>query len=260
MSGEKTFDRREFFRNVLTASSAIATSSFVFGLMPTRETALQWHPRPPGALAGVQFTSACARCGQCVEACPYNALRLSTLQGPTPLGTPYFVPRESPCRMCRDLPCVKACPTGALNPTLEDIRQAKMGVAVIDPNACISWQGLRCEVCFRECPENGRAITIAPHPRGLSKHAVFAPTIHPEACTGCGLCEKGCPMDQPAIRVSDPSAVLGAIGRHYRLGWLPGDDPKNTRREVPPPERLSEIPTSDNSVQASLDYLNAEDP
>ena len=59
---------------------------------------------------------------------------------PAPAGTPYFTPRSIPCEMCRDLPCVKACPTGALNPKLEDVRNAKMGVAVVDPNACLSWQ------------------------------------------------------------------------------------------------------------------------
>ena len=138
------------------------------------------------------------------------------------------------------------------------------GVAVVDPNSCLSWQGLRCEVCFRECPENGRALTIEVRPRGLSRHAVFVPVIHPDACTGCGLCEKACPTDEAAIRVADPSSVLGTIGSHYRLGWLSEEDPKNMRREGPPatPDAAS---SEGNAAKApatapGMDYLNSEEP
>lgn len=233
------------------------TGNCLFGMLSRREAAACWRPRPPGALDRERFSAACARCGRCVAACPYDVLRLSSIEGPVPLGTPYFIPRESPCRMCQDLPCVKACPTGALDADLTDVRKARMGVAVIDPNACLSWQGLRCEVCFRECPENGRALTIEAHPRGLSAHTIFTPVIHPEACTGCGLCEKGCPTDVPSVRVADPDAVLGVIGRHYRLGWLPTDDPKNTRRQTSPAAPDGDAASRD---EAALDYLNDGEP
>ena len=266
--------RRLLLGGALAAGCAAAAGSIVLGIPAARADAVRWRPRPPGALQGRRFTAACARCGQCVAACPYDALRLAGLLDPAPLGTPWFEPRKEPCRMCRDLPCVKACPTGALDPALEDVRDARMGVAVVDSNACLSWQGLRCEVCLRECPENGRALTIEARPRGLSKHAVFTPVVHPDACTGCGLCEKGCPTEVPSIRVADPAAVLGSIGRHYRLGWLSEDDPKNLRREGPPETPmpaagagggLPDAPgageaganASDGAEAAALDYLNA---
>ena len=236
----------------------------LLGMIPVRASAARWQPRPPGALPAEAFSAACARCGQCVSACPYDTLKLAGMRSPAPVGTPYFTPREIPCYMCRDLPCVKACPTGALDPDLTDIRDARMGVAVVDPNSCLSWQGLRCEVCFRECPENGRALTIEVRPRGLSRHAVFVPVIHPDACTGCGLCEKACPTDEAAIRVADPSSVLGTIGSHYRLGWLSEEDPKNMRREGPPatPDAAS---SEGNAAKApatapGMDYLNSEEP
>ena len=44
------------------------------------------------------------------------------------LGTPYFNARDVPCEMCDDIPCVKACPTGALDPALKDINKARMGL------------------------------------------------------------------------------------------------------------------------------------
>jgi ferredoxin-type protein NapG len=71
--------------------------------------------RPPGALAETQFLAACVRCGLCVRDCPYDILTLATPEQPVANGTPFFVARDKPCEMCVDLPCVKACPTGALD-------------------------------------------------------------------------------------------------------------------------------------------------
>ena len=185
-----------------------------------------------------------------MTACPYHTLKLAGPGDPAPGGTPFFVPEQIPCYMCKDIPCVKACPTGALDPLLTNIADARMGIAVVDPSSCLSYQGLRCEVCFRECPEQDKAITIDLHPRSISRHAMFIPTIHPDHCTGCGLCTKGCPTDKPAIRIVDRTAVLGKIGEHYRLGWLPEDDPKNQR------EGLPDVVDDPNAKAGGLDFLN----
>lgn len=246
-------DRRTFLSGCALGASAAGGIS----LIAFTDGQKYWTPRPPGALSGRAFIAACARCGQCVKACPYGTLRLAAPGDPAPIGTPYFTPRDTPCYMCRDVPCVKACPTGALDPALEEISQARMGVAAVDPSSCLSMQGLRCEVCLRACPETGRALTLETHPRGLSRHAVFVPTIHPDSCTGCGLCEKACPTDKPAIRVADPEAVLGEIGRHYRLGWLREDDPKNRHGAQSEADGIKAIDASPAEESAGgLDYLN----
>lgn len=257
MTERRPMGRRAFLEGALASGCAAAAGAFLLGIAPSRESAAAWRPRPPGASLERDFLAACARCGQCVSACPYGTLRLAGMLDPAPAGTPFYTPRDVPCEMCRDIPCVKACPTGALDPGLEDIADARMGVALIDPNACLSWQGLRCEVCFRECPVPNKAITIEPHPRGLSKHAVFVPVIHPDACTGCGKCEKGCPTDVAAIRIADPRAVLGTIGSHYRLGWLSAEDPKNLRREAPAQPAAQQAPSSAEEEVPGLDYLNS---
>lgn len=245
-----TLNRRELLVRAVEISAAGAVTAFAWGSVSLRDAKAHWVPRPPGALAGSAFLSACARCGQCVTACPYHTLRLAGPTDPAPAGTPFFVPEDIPCYMCRDLPCVKVCPTGALDPLLKDIADARMGTAVVDPSSCLSYQGLRCEVCFRECPESGKAITIDLHPRTLSKHAMFIPTVHPDKCTGCGLCTKGCPTDKPAIRIADRTKVLGQIGEHYRLGWLAEDDPKNLRDLPDAPH------TADDGKAGGLDFLN----
>ena len=208
--------------------------------------------RPPGAHAEADFAALCIKCGACVEACPYDTLHLASAGGDVPLGTPYFHARNIPCYMCPDIPCKAACPTGALDPELEDIKQARMGLAVIDRENCLSWQGLRCEICYRECPVIGKAITTEMHPRKLSKHGVFVPVVHSDHCTGCGICEKACPTQEAAIRVLPRDLVQGKIGEHYRLGWTI-ESP--ITQEFKPEEGGEQKP----SHAPGMDYLNEDE-
>ena len=177
--------------------------------------------RPPGAQGEKKFLSACVRCGLCVRDCPYPTLKLAELGEDVPVGTPYFVARRYPCEMCDDIPCVKACPTGALDPALGKIDDARMGLAVlIDEETCLNLQGLRCDVCYRVCPLLGKAITLERrHNPRTQKHAMFIPTVHSDACTGCGKCERSCVLEKAAIRVLPLHLAKGRIGDHYRLGW-----------------------------------------
>ena len=181
--------------------------------------------RPPGALDEAAFLGACIRCGLCVRDCPPHNLKLSTwgegLAANVAIGTPYFEARDIPCEMCEAIPCIKACPTGALDHALTDITKAKMGVAVlVDEENCLNFLGLRCDVCYRVCPVIDQAITLekVSNPRS-DRHAMLLPTVHAEACTGCGKCEKSCVLEQAAIKVLPPALARGQLGRHYRKGW-----------------------------------------
>ena len=177
--------------------------------------------RPPGAGAEDDFLGACVRCGLCVRDCPYDTLKLSGWADEVATGTPYFSAREVPCEMCDDIPCVAACPTGALDPKLTNIDDARMGVAaLVGRESCLNLLGLRCDVCYRVCPLIDKAITLEHHANlRTGKHAVFEPTVHSEACTGCGKCEKACVLPEAAIRVLPHELAMGKLGEHYRLGW-----------------------------------------
>ncbi len=177
--------------------------------------------RPPGALPEKDFLGTCIRCGLCVRACPYDTLFLIGVGADGAVGTPCFKARVVPCEMCEDIPCVPACPTGALDPALKNIDDARMGLAVLsDQETCLNFLGLRCDVCYRVCPLMDEAITLE---RGLNKrtgrHATFFPVVHSDKCTGCGKCERVCVLDQAAIRIFPHAMVKGEIGQHYRLGW-----------------------------------------
>ena len=243
--------RRRFLVRMGQGAAMAATGGLLWSyLLREQAHAAATAIRPPGALDDADFNARCIKCGQCVRACPYDTLKLAATGDVAVIGTPYFTPRETPCYMCVDIPCTAACPTGALDHGLDDIDDARMGLAVIDIENCLSWQGLRCEICHRVCPVQDRAITVEHHPRKLSKHAMFVPVVHSEACTGCGMCEDACPTDKAAIRVLPPRLVQGEIGRHYRLGWTI-DTPVTQEFKPAEGEGGREPPAA-----GGLDYLN----
>ncbi len=215
--------RRRLLAGTVQAAGLAVLGGLGLGVLVEQAAALPaWALRPPGALAERDFLAACIRCGLCVQACPYPTLDLAAGGSGVPVGTPYFIARRAPCEMCEDLPCVRACPSGALNPALEQVDQARMGQAmIVDKQACIAWQGLRCEVCFNVCPLRGQAIVMRlEHNARSGRHARFIPEVKPDACTGCGKCEQACVLDEAAIRVLPLSLVRAQAGEHYRLGWV----------------------------------------
>lgn len=223
--GKATADaqaRRQFLLDSARIACGVGLLGLGLGLYTEHARALPPAAiRPPGALAEKDFLGACVRCGLCVRDCPYKILDLAKPEQPIATGTPYFVARKLPCEMCEDIPCVKACPTGALDHKLTDINNARMGLAVlVDHETCLNFLGLRCDVCYRVCPLIDQAITLDPqHNERTGRHTMFIPAVHSDKCTGCGKCEKGCVLEVAAIKVYPVQLAKGEMGKHYRLGW-----------------------------------------
>jgi ferredoxin-type protein NapG len=156
-----------------------------------------------------------------VRDCPYNTLKLADLGDGATSGTPYFEARKIPCEMCEDIPCVVACPTGALDKGLKDIDKARMGTAVlVGHETCLNVLGLRCDVCYRVCPLIDKAIKLdIRHNERTGRHASMIPVVDTTVCTGCGKCEKSCVLEEAAIKVLPTPLAQGRIGAHYLLGW-----------------------------------------
>lgn len=215
--------RRRFLKETARAAAGCSLAAGGLAWLAREARALPAAAlRPPGALGEEDFLAACVRCGLCVRHCPYDTLKLAELgeDGPA-TGTPYFTARDVACEMCEDIPCVAACPTGALDPALTDIDDARMGTAVlVDQENCLNFLGLRCDVCYRVCPVIDKAITLeTSHNPRSGHHAIFAPTVHADHCTGCGVCEKSCVLPQAAIKVLPVRLARGAADEHYRKGW-----------------------------------------
>lgn len=215
--------------------------------------------RPPGALAENDFLATCIKCGLCVEACPFNTLKLAKPGDNKPLGTPYFVPREIPCYMCVDIPCVPICPTNALDESLLrgknnafEIKQMKMGVAVVDVESCVAFWGMQCDACYRACPLLGEAINIVYEKNSRTgKHAFLKPVVNTDVCTGCGLCERVCITEKAAIFVLPREVALGKVGDHYIKGW----DEKDGERIK---DATSQTTQTDINKKSAIDSLNSD--
>jgi MauM/NapG family ferredoxin protein len=159
-----------------------------------RHSNLRRFLRPPGALPEKAFVDACIGCGQCANVCPNKCITLYGLEGGLEnLATPKINARAQACILC--MACTRVCPTGALQklePTEAGQRAVAMGTAMLIEDICYSYAGRTCGVCYRACPFQGTAMTI-----GLLEQ----PTVHPEHCVGCGLCEQACVHMPQAIRV-----------------------------------------------------------
>ena len=167
--------------------------------------------RPPGALDELAFLTACTRCDKCLPACPMGAILKADPGTGLSVGTPYLHPRSMPCHLCTELPCVQACPDGALvwprrrmgQTESEGPRAVRMGTARVKPVLCLTYAkedrlAQECRICVDRCPYPGEAIRLGVPPgTGGPAH----PEVVPERCTGCGLCVFACPTDEPAIVV-----------------------------------------------------------
>ncbi|MCP4070619.1 MAG: ferredoxin-type protein NapG [Hyphomicrobiales bacterium] len=223
----KKVNRRKFLTKTAKTACGVSLGGLALGHYTRAASSLPaMSIRPPGALPEDKFLAACIRCGLCVRDCPYQILELAKLGTDNPAtGTPFFTARKAPCEMCEDIPCIPACPTGALDHHLTNINEARMGLAVvIDQESCIAFQGLRCEVCYNVCPVRKDALRLEIRPNKRSgKHALFVPVVSSDACTGCGLCERACILEEAAIKVFPLRLAKGKSGEHYRLGWKQKD-------------------------------------
>ncbi len=186
-------NRREFIRSAALTAGVISLS--LAGLYPVLSGASN-RLRPPGAIKKrkdeQKFFAACIKCGQCVQVCPVDAIKLSDIDEGVGLGIPYIDAREQACDFsCDGLQCVLACPTGALTHHLNYPADTRMGLARLDkPEACLAVQGKGFKGQARGADFKGvlrysaidrwHAIPVAQHPYDLEL---------------CNLCVRQCPIE-----------------------------------------------------------------
>lgn len=157
-----------------------------------------WRPpiRPPTAnVDDSTFRAACVRCGLCGTVCENGCIQFFGIDEPTHGAlTPFLDVRRRSCTLC--MRCTQVCPTDALTPVedrAEDIiEDVDMGVAVVDPDRCLSFLGRVCGYCHDACPYPNQAIRLVPPGR---------PVVLADGCVGCGRCVELCPQNPTAIDV-----------------------------------------------------------
>jgi ferredoxin-type protein NapG len=249
-------DRRKFILGAARTTGLVALGGLMWSAYVDEVTANKLILRPPGAIKEEDFLSTCIKCGMCVEACPFDTLHLAQPGDNKPLGTPFFEPREIPCYMCIDIPCVPVCPTGALDEKsvttddVLDINISEMGVAVVDNKNCIAFWGIQCDACYRACPLLDQAIFIEYQKNERTgKHAFMKPVVDTDFCTGCGLCEHACVTKKASITIVPQELVLGSVGDHYIKGWDKNDEQRLRNAH-------GEINTTEISKESAVDSLN----
>ena len=104
--------RRKLLRTILLTGGIVGAGlSGFLPLVYARKSRL----RPPGALDEKNFLASCIKCGQCVQVCPVDAIRLADLIDGVGVGAPYIDARDQACDFsCDAVQCILACPTGSL--------------------------------------------------------------------------------------------------------------------------------------------------
>jgi len=184
--------RRDFFKILLGALFTPLLGGILFTL-PRKKVV-----RPPGAVKEDLFLKICIRCGLCIEACFKEGRGTlepcGILDGIALIGTPKVNPLRAPCEAlygkCEGkLPCVKACPTGALK--WVEPHEIKIGSVEWYPRRCIAVLRGGCLVCAEVCPVPGAIV-----PKGR------IPTFNSNKCIGCGRCVTACPAHPKALKLT----------------------------------------------------------
>jgi len=70
-----------------------------------------------------------------------------------------------------------------------------MGRLELDPERCITFQGVACGVCARSCPVGEAALALDAQGR---------PVLKPEGCVGCGVCVNVCVTSPSSLKLELP--------------------------------------------------------
>lgn len=207
--------RRKFFRSVGLAGGVIGLS--LLGYIPVIN-AQTTRLRPPGALDESDFLSSCIKCGQCVQVCPVQAIKLGDLDDGFGLGVPFIDPREQACDFsCDAVQCILACPTGSLTykkPAFLNIRDGaplaaapilkakekdaentlnlkeRIGVArLARPTSCLAVQGKGFKGQARGAGFEGKMRYM-----DVDRWKPIPIADHPYDLPLCDLCVRECPV------------------------------------------------------------------
>ena len=208
-------DRRRWLRTTLLAGGVLGAA--LSGYLPLAY-AQKKRLRPPGALDEKDLLGSCIKCGQCVQVCPVQAIKLADLVDGFGVGVPYIDAREQACDFsCDAVQCILACPTGSLaydkpgflltrtgaplaakpilkakekdpEPTLN--LKERMGVArLARPEACLATQGKGFKGQTRGADFQGRLRYM-----DVDRWKPNLVSQHPYDVKECNLCVSECPV------------------------------------------------------------------
>lgn len=213
--------RRKVLRTILLTGGVLGAA--LSGYLPIVYAKKQ-RLRPPGALDEKDFLASCIKCGQCVQVCPVQAIKLADLADGFGVGVPHIDAREQACDFsCDAVQCILACPTGALTyhkPSFLTVRSGaplaakpvllakandpeptlnlteRIGVARLTrPESCLAMQGKGFKGPARGPGFKGELRYMA-----VDRWQPIPVADHPYDAELCDLCVQACPI-QGAISI-----------------------------------------------------------
>lgn len=207
--------RRRFLQSLGLTAGVVGLS--LLGYIPVVD-ARPPRLRPPGALNEKDFLSSCIKCGQCVQVCPVQAIKLADINDGFGLGVPYIDARAQACDFsCDAVQCILACPTGSLTykkPDFLGVRDGaplaappilkakandpeptlnlkeRIGVArLARPESCLAVQGKGFQG-----PARGAAFTGQLRYMAVDRWKPVPVREHPYDIELCDLCVRECPV------------------------------------------------------------------
>ena len=213
--GKRQTARRRVLRTILLTGGVLGAA--VSGFLPLIYSQKK-RLRPPGALDEKDFLGSCIKCGQCVQVCPVQAIKLADLVDGMGVGTPYIDAREQACDFsCDAVQCILACPTGSLTyhkPSFLKVRDGsalaakpillakekdteptlnlkeRIGVARLTrPEACLAVQGKGFKGQVRGTDFKGKMRYMT-----VDRWKPIKISDHPYDVPECDLCVRECPI------------------------------------------------------------------
>lgn len=236
MADKKPLDnqRRKFLRTLVMGAGIVGAA--LLGIVPAIRNWVK-RLRPPGALEEKDFLAACIKCGQCVQVCPVNAIKLADLDDGVGVGTPYIEARTQACDFsCDVVQCVLACPTGALTHEISYPHQVKMGVAkLVRPASCLAIQGLGFKGQARGSDFEGTLRYSE-----VDRWNPIRVSEHPYDLEMCDLCVRQCPIE------------IGITQYEANTSPMKNPDQKPPKHAI----RMVEISSDDGSVRMKPEILD----
>ena len=207
--------RRRFLRTVLLTGGVMGAA--LSGWLPLAYAQRQ-RLRPPGALDEHEFLSSCIKCGQCVQVCPVQAIKLADLVDGFGVGVPYIDAREQACDFsCDAVQCILACPTGSLTYNKPAYMPVREGAALASKPILIAKEKdaentlnlkerigvarlARPETCLAVKGQGFKGQVRGPGFKGQMRYMdvdrwkPIAIADHPYDVPECDLCVRECPV------------------------------------------------------------------
>jgi ferredoxin-type protein NapG len=207
--------RRKWLRTILLTGGV--TGAALSGFLPLVYARTK-RLRPPGALDEKDFLASCIKCGQCVQVCPVQAIKLADLVDGFGVGVPYIDAREQACDFsCDAVQCILACPTGSLvykKPAFLGVRKgAKLAAApILKAKEKDAEPTLNLRRAHRRCAPDAAGILPGDPGQGLQgpgarrrlqgrmrymdvdRWKPIKVADHPYDVAECDLCVRECPV------------------------------------------------------------------